>query len=174
MSAQWHSVAMGVVAVGYKIRIGVFGWRIGAAEPREAAPVGLLTPEISFPSCYIGFIRPVQRSVMKSQDRFVQGTVREVMARLAHVPADERVRVMVGRPGLRVIARRLQATAEANGMTDEIHEDLLRSLCGSASIRTFWSALRFGRAWFSKEFLITLRRMAFPGFPRIPSQRAEA
>jgi len=50
------------------------------------------------------------------------------MAKLAHVPAGERVRVMVGRPSLTVIARRLQATAAANGMTEAMHDDLLRSL----------------------------------------------
>lgn len=50
------------------------------------------------------------------------------MARLAHVPPGERVRVMVGRPSLSAIARRLQATAAANAMTAEIHDDLLMSL----------------------------------------------
>jgi hypothetical protein len=50
------------------------------------------------------------------------------MAKLAYVLAGEHVRVMVGRPSLSVIARRLQATAAANGMTAEIHNDLLRSL----------------------------------------------
>jgi hypothetical protein len=65
---------------------------------------------------------------MKTQDRVIEGTAREVMAKLAHVPANERVRVMVGRPSLSVIARRLQATASTNGVTEEIHDDLLRSL----------------------------------------------
>jgi hypothetical protein len=50
------------------------------------------------------------------------------MTKLAHVPANQRVRVMVGRPSLGAIARRLQATASANGMTEEIHDDLLQSL----------------------------------------------
>lgn len=66
--------------------------------------------------------------MMKTQDGVIEGTAQEVMAKLAHVPAGEHVRVMVGRPSLSVIARRLQATASANGMTEEIHNDLLRSL----------------------------------------------
>ncbi len=59
---------------------------------------------------------------------FIEGTAQEVMARLTHVPPGQRVRLMVGRPSLSVIARRLQATAAANGMTDKIHDDLLKSL----------------------------------------------
>lgn len=59
---------------------------------------------------------------------FIEGTAQEVMARLTHVPPGQRVRLMVGRPSLSVIARRLQATASANGMTAEIHDDLLKSL----------------------------------------------
>ena len=65
---------------------------------------------------------------MKTQDGVIEGTAQEVIAMLAHVPAGERVRVMVGRPSLSVIARRLQATAAANGMTDEVHDELLGSL----------------------------------------------
>ena len=65
---------------------------------------------------------------MKTPAGVIEGTAQEVMAKLAHVPADEHVRVMVGRPSLAVIARRLQATASANGMTEAIHNDLLRSL----------------------------------------------
>lgn len=58
----------------------------------------------------------------------IEGTARQVIAKLADMPPDERVRVMIGRPGLGVIARRLPAIATANGMTDEIHDDLLGSL----------------------------------------------
>jgi hypothetical protein len=65
---------------------------------------------------------------MKTQFAIIEGTTREIMAKLAHVPAGERVRVMVGRPSLSVIARRLQATAAANGMNAAIRGDLLRSL----------------------------------------------
>ena len=65
---------------------------------------------------------------MRTHGQVIEGTAREVMAKLAHVPAGERVRVMVGRPSLSVIARRLQATATANGMTPEVHDELLTSL----------------------------------------------
>ena len=65
---------------------------------------------------------------MKTADKVIEGTAREVIAQLAQVPPGEHVRVMVGRPSLSVIARRLQATAAANGMTADIHDDLLRSL----------------------------------------------
>jgi hypothetical protein len=57
-----------------------------------------------------------------------EGTAREIRTRLAAMPDDERVRVMVGRPSLAVIARKLQGTAAANGMTDAIHDTLLQSL----------------------------------------------
>lgn len=66
--------------------------------------------------------------MMKSESGFIEGTAKEVMAELAQVPAAERVRVMIGRPSLSVIARRVQATAARNGMTDAVHDDLLRSL----------------------------------------------
>jgi hypothetical protein len=62
------------------------------------------------------------------KDGVIEGTAREVMAELARIPAGEHVRAMVGRPSLSVIARRLQASAAAKGMTQEIHDDLLRSL----------------------------------------------
>jgi hypothetical protein len=65
---------------------------------------------------------------MTTENGIIEGTAREVIARLAEVPAEEHVRAMVGRPSLSLIARRLQATALANGMTDEVHDDLLRSL----------------------------------------------
>ena len=65
---------------------------------------------------------------MTTHANVIEGTAREVMAKLADVPPTERVRVIIGRPSLTVIARRLQATAAANGMTEEIHDDLLRSL----------------------------------------------
>ena len=62
------------------------------------------------------------------QNGVIEGTAREVMAKLAHMPADIRVRAMIGRPSLNVIARRLQATAAANGMTDALHDELMESL----------------------------------------------
>jgi hypothetical protein len=49
----------------------------------------------------------------------------EVMAELAQVPAGERVRAMVGRPSLSVIARRLKVTAARNGMMDAVHPERL-------------------------------------------------
>ena len=56
-----------------------------------------------------------------------EGTAKEVRTRLANVPDDERVRVLVGSPALGIVARRLQAEAAANGMIDEIHDELMRS-----------------------------------------------
>jgi hypothetical protein len=70
----------------------------------------------------------LERVIVKPGDAVIEGTAQEVIARLAGLPAEERVRVMVGRPSLSVIARRLQATAAANGMTEEIHYELLESL----------------------------------------------
>jgi len=65
---------------------------------------------------------------MIAHDGVIEGTAREVMAELAHMPAEIRVRAMIGRPSLNVIARRLQATAAANGMTDTVHDELMESL----------------------------------------------
>jgi hypothetical protein len=64
----------------------------------------------------------------KMEPQVFEGTAREIRTRLATMPDDERVRVMVGRPSLAVIARKLQGTAAANGMTDTIHDTLLQSL----------------------------------------------
>jgi hypothetical protein len=65
---------------------------------------------------------------MEPYDAVIQGTAQQVMAALAHVPPGERVSAMVGRPSLTLIARRLQATAAANGMTEDVHDELLESL----------------------------------------------
>ena len=65
---------------------------------------------------------------MIAHDGVIEGTAREVIAELAHMPAEVRVRAMIGRPSLSAIARRLQATAAANGMTDAIHDELMESL----------------------------------------------
>ena len=62
------------------------------------------------------------------QDSVIEGTAQEIMGRLAEVPPGERVRVVIGRPSLSTIARRLQETAASIGMTDEIHDELLKSL----------------------------------------------
>lgn len=65
---------------------------------------------------------------MKSPGEIIDGTASEVIRKLADVPPDQRVRAIVGRPSLTVIARRSQATAALNGMTDEIHDELIGSL----------------------------------------------
>jgi len=65
---------------------------------------------------------------MKPYNDVIQGTAQQVMAELAYVPPGEHVRVIIGRPSLSLIARRLQATAAANGMTDDAHDELLKSL----------------------------------------------
>jgi hypothetical protein len=70
----------------------------------------------------------LEHVIVKPEDAVIEGTAQEVIARLAGLPADERVRVMVGRPSLSLIARRLQATAAANGMTEQIHDELLEFL----------------------------------------------
>ncbi len=57
-----------------------------------------------------------------------EGTARDIRTRLAGAPDDERVRVIVGRPSLTMIARRLQAAAASNGMTGPIHDALMQSL----------------------------------------------
>jgi hypothetical protein len=62
------------------------------------------------------------------QSGVIEGSAQEIMARLAELPPGERVRLMIGRPSLSIIARELQATAASNGMTDEIHDELLKSL----------------------------------------------
>ena len=38
------------------------------------------------------------------------------------------VRAFVGHPSLTIVARQLQAMAAANGMTEEVHDELIRSL----------------------------------------------
>jgi hypothetical protein len=65
---------------------------------------------------------------MKSAAGVIEGTAEEVMAELAHVPANQPVRAFVGHPSLTVIARQLQAIAAANGVTEDVHDDLMRSL----------------------------------------------
>jgi hypothetical protein len=77
---------------------------------------------------------PVMRTIRVTEENLMmepqvfEGTAREIRTRLATMPDDERVRIMVGRPSLAVIARKLQGTAAANGMTDAIHDTLLESL----------------------------------------------
>jgi hypothetical protein len=44
------------------------------------------------------------------------------------MPDDAVVRLMVGRPSLSIIARKLQSEASARGMTDAQHDALMASL----------------------------------------------
>ena len=88
---------------------------------------GFFILELSARSVHNGPVSP-RSTAVKSQGEVIEGTAREVMAKLANLPADKRVRAMIGRPSLSLIARRLQETAAARGMTDEIHDDLMRSL----------------------------------------------
>lgn len=62
------------------------------------------------------------------EPQIFEGTAREIRTRLEAMPDDARVRVIVGRPSLTGMARRLQATAEANGMTGPIYDALMQSL----------------------------------------------
>lgn len=65
---------------------------------------------------------------MAIQAGVIEGTAKEIKAALAAMPDDEVVRLMVGRPSLSIIARRLQQEAAAKGMTDAEHDALMASL----------------------------------------------
>jgi len=65
---------------------------------------------------------------MTRQARVIQGTAKEIKAALEQIPDDEVVRLMVGRPSLSLIARRLQTESATNGMTDVLHDELMASL----------------------------------------------
>jgi hypothetical protein len=54
-------------------------------------------------------LKVVERRVVKTPAGVIEGTAEKVIAQLAQVPANEHVRTKIGRPGLTVIARRLQA-----------------------------------------------------------------
>jgi hypothetical protein len=58
----------------------------------------------------------------------IEGTAKEIKAALAGIPDDAVVRLMVGRPSLSIIARKLQNEAAARGMTDTQHDALMGSL----------------------------------------------
>jgi hypothetical protein len=58
----------------------------------------------------------------------IEGTAKEIKAALASIPDDAVVRLMVGRPSLSTIARRLQNESIARGMTDSKHDALIASL----------------------------------------------
>jgi hypothetical protein len=65
---------------------------------------------------------------MTIQAGVIQGTAKEIKAALAQIPDDEIVRLMIGRPSLSIIARKLQTEAANNGMTDALHDELMDSL----------------------------------------------
>jgi hypothetical protein len=58
----------------------------------------------------------------------IEGTAKEIKAALARIPDDAPVRLMVGRPSLSLIARKLQSEAADRGMTDAQHDALIASL----------------------------------------------
>ncbi|NCQ94900.1 MAG: hypothetical protein EWV41_00145 [Microcystis wesenbergii Mw_MB_S_20031200_S109] len=65
---------------------------------------------------------------MTTQATVIQGTAKEIREALALIPDDEIVRLMVGRPSLSIIARKLQHEAATLGMTDAEHDALMASL----------------------------------------------
>jgi hypothetical protein len=65
---------------------------------------------------------------MAIQSRVIEGTAKEIKAALAGMPEDVVVRLMVGRPSLSIIARKLQSEAAARGMTEENYDALMASL----------------------------------------------
>jgi hypothetical protein len=65
---------------------------------------------------------------MSIQPGVIEGTAKEIKAALAGLPDDAIVRLMVGRPSLSIIARRLQSVAATRGMTDTKHDELMSSL----------------------------------------------
>jgi hypothetical protein len=58
----------------------------------------------------------------------IEGTAKEIKAALARLPEDAVVRLMVGRPSLSIIARKLHSESADRGMTDARHDALLASL----------------------------------------------
>ena len=64
---------------------------------------------------------------MAIQSRVIEGTAKEIKAALAGMPEDVVVRLMVGRPSLSIIARRLQSEAASRGMTDTEYDALMAS-----------------------------------------------
>ena len=62
----------------------------------------------------------------------IEGTAKEIKAALAAIPEDAVVRLMVGRPSLSIIARKLQRESANRGMTDAQHDALLASLKNSS------------------------------------------
>jgi len=65
---------------------------------------------------------------MTTQATVIQGTAKEIREALALIPDDEIVRLMVDRPSLSIIARKLQHEAVTLGMTDAEQGALMASL----------------------------------------------
>jgi hypothetical protein len=65
---------------------------------------------------------------MAIQPGVIEGTAKEIKAALAGMPDDAVVRLMIGRPSLSIIARRLQSESATRGMTDLQHDALMASL----------------------------------------------
>jgi hypothetical protein len=65
---------------------------------------------------------------MAIQPGVIEGTAKEIKAALVGMPDDAVVRLMVGRPSLSIIARKLQSESVARGMTDAQHNSLIASL----------------------------------------------
>jgi arginine repressor len=65
---------------------------------------------------------------MTIQAGVIQGTAKEIRAALDAMSDDEVVRLMVGRPSLSVIARKLQNEVAKRGMTDAQYDELMASL----------------------------------------------
>ena len=70
----------------------------------------------------------MQVAMINAQTKFFEGTAEQVRRELEHMPDETMVRLMVGRPSLSMVARRLQNEAEALGMTDKIHDELMTSI----------------------------------------------
>ena len=65
---------------------------------------------------------------MPTQAGIIEGTAKQIQAALAEMPDDAVVRLMVGRPSLSIIARKLQNEAATRGVTDVQHDALMASL----------------------------------------------
>jgi hypothetical protein len=65
---------------------------------------------------------------MAIQPGMIEGTAKEIKAALAEMPDNAVVRLMVGRPSLSIIARKLQRESAIRGMTDAQHDALMASL----------------------------------------------
>ena len=65
---------------------------------------------------------------MTIQAGVIQGTAKQIKVALDEMPDDEIVRLMVGRPSLSVIARKLQNEAATRSMTEAQHDKLMASL----------------------------------------------